>query len=239
MGSSDYFRYRTWKNWDQAIFGSFGADARLYFEEEIGLCGIRNLRNCNVLEIGFGNGEFAGWATAAGAIYQGTELIPELVALGCAAGFKVTSAQNWRLTGREAQSFDFVFAFDVLEHLSLDELRDLLDLVANSLKVEGRFIARVPSGDSPFSRAIQHGDVTHRTALGGSAIRQLANEAGLAVLAIREPAFPLRGFGVRAFIRRLAVVSIRRLLYPLITLVFMGGGYPVLTPNLVFVLSKR
>lgn len=73
---------------------------------------------------------------------------------------------------------------------------------------------------------------------GSSAIRQLALESGLEVVSIREPAFPLRGLGMRSFLRRLLIVLVRRTVYPFITNTLMSGGRPVLTPNLVFVLAK-
>lgn len=74
--------------------------------------------------------------------------------------------------------------------------------------------------------------------LGSSAVRQLALESGLDVVSIRQPAFPMRGLGPRVFLRRLPIVLTRRIVYPLVTNALMGGGRPVLTPNLVFVLAK-
>jgi hypothetical protein len=58
------------------------------------------------------------------------------------------------------------------------------------------------------------------------------------VIAVREPAFPLFGGGAVAFVRRLFVQAARRMMYPIIVNAFMGGGNPVLTPSLVFVLRK-
>lgn len=69
-------------------------------------------------------------------------------------------------------------------------------------------------------------------------VRQLAAQAGFGVDGIREPTFPLRDMGAMKWLRRASVVACRRLAYPLIAQAFMGGGRPVLTPNLLFVLVK-
>jgi len=69
-------------------------------------------------------------------------------------------------------------------------------------------------------------------------VHQLANEVGFAVESVREPAFPIWGLGSWVFLRRAIVETFRLLAFAVITRVFMGGGRPVLTPNMVFVLEK-
>jgi SAM-dependent methyltransferase len=192
----------------------------------------------SVLEIGFGNGEFAGWVRDSGARYVGTELIGDLVRQGVQAGFDVRDA-NEPLDGfLSEQSIDLVVAFDVFEHFDADELRRALHSAYRALRPAGRLIARVPSGDSPFSGAIQHGDATHRLIIGSSMVQQFAGETGFGVHSVREPVFPLQGLGARTFLRRAAVRGIQRLTFPFLTRAFMGGGQPVLTPDMVFVLVK-
>lgn len=239
MTTRDYAGYRAWKDWKPSAFGSFGREVDQYFWAELRSCGIESLEGKAIFEVGFGNGEFAGWAVAGGAIYQGAEVIADLVKLGQEAGFDVYESNAGAPLDQQINVFDCIVAFDVLEHLSVAEIRSLLSSAYASLKSGGLFVARVPSGDSPFSRAIQNGDVTHRTSLGSSAVRQLAGEIDLEVKAIREPAFPVRGAGLLSSLRRLGVLAARRLAYPFIAQLFMGGGTPVLSPNLIFVLEKR
>lgn len=230
--------YCEWKGWSRETFGRVNPAEAVYFSTELRGSGFKSIQDLNVCEIGFGNGAFASWAREVGANYVGTEAIPALVAQGVAAGFAVFDAAVPLATIAEGGSQDLVVAWDVFEHLDLAQLRELLRQVRELLRTGGRVLARVPSGDSPFSRAIQHGDLTHRLVLGSSAIRQLAQEAGFAVLGVRQPAFPLRGLGPRVLIRRLLVVAARRVVYPIVTHALMGGGQPVLTPNLVFVLTR-
>lgn len=236
--ASSSLGYRDWKGWSSRTFGIVDSVTSLYFAEELRQSGFDTIRGLNVCEIGFGNGAFAGWARQRGADYCGTEAIPELVAEGVSAGYAVFDATAPLASIAANDSLDLVIAFDVFEHLDHPDLKRLFESLRPVLRRGGRLVARVPSGDSPFGRAIQHGDLTHRTVLGSSAVRQLAHEAGFEVVSVREPAFPLRGLGLRVFLRRLGVVAARRLLFPIITHAFMGGGQPVLTTNLVFVLVK-
>ena len=239
MELGEYIGYHTWKEWTGDAFGTFNSTEAAYFVLEMRKSGIVNINAKRVVELGFGNGVFAGWAKQQGAIYVGTELIPELIARGTAAGFDVQSAACPLTSFTTNNSIDLVVAMDVFEHIDTSALQNLLIEAGSCLRPGGLVVARVPSGDSPFARSIQHGDLTHRIILGSSAIRQLASQSGFVVKAIREPAFPIRGLGARVFIRRLAIVCARRIIYPLITQVLMGGGRPVLTPNLVCVLEKR
>lgn len=236
--SGDYFGYRTWKGWAGDEFGQCPPHQARYFDAELARSGIASVRGLSVFEVGFGNGQFASWSKSAGATYTGSESIGALVQQARNAGFNAIDACNPDLLPFAPGELDLVVAFDVFEHMDLATLRAILASMSVALKPEGRLLARVPSGDSPFSGAIQHGDLTHRMVLGSSTVAQLAAGAGFEVHSVREPAFPLRGLGWTTFLRRAAIQACRRIAYPLVTLMFMGGGQPVLTPNMVFVLVK-
>lgn len=239
MNPAEEARYREWKGWTDESFGCCTRSLAASFEDELALCGLRGVPGCRVLELGFGNGAFAAWASGRGMEYSGTEVNSVLVDRGRAHGYDV-HLEDAAFAGRfSPDSFDVVVAFDVLEHLSPEALAGCLQQVRRCLRPGGLLLARVPSGDSPFSRAIQHGDLTHLTTLGSSAVEQLAGANGFEVLQLREPAYPLRGGGVLSAVRRATVRVVRAVSYPLIAAVFMGGGSPVLTPNMVFVLRKQ
>jgi SAM-dependent methyltransferase len=238
MRSTHYSSYRDWKNWSHTTFGFCSTEFAVYFSAELRLSGVENVRGKRVLEVGFGNGEFARWARDSGADYHGTELIDGLVACGVAQGFNAYHGRQPLDGLLDQQSVDLIVSFDVFEHCELTELRATLQSGFNALRPTGRLIARVPSGDSPFSRSIQHGDMTHRITIGSSMIHQLANEVGFSVESVREPAFPLWGLGCWVFLRRAIVAILRVSAFAVIKRVFMGGGRPVLTPNMVFVLVK-
>ena len=144
--------------------------------------------------------------------------------------------QALELEGQE--SFDAVVAFDVLEHLHVSEIQSFL-LDANALlKPGGVVLARVPSGDSPFGRAVFHGDLTHLTALGSSAVAQLASKTGFLVEDIGAPRLPVGGVGLVRGLRRVLLRSAQTVVARLINALFHEGQPRVITPNLVFILRK-
>ena len=238
MNASGYDTYRDWKEWNARPFGICPKGLAVYFSEELRQSGVDSVQAKTVLEIGFGNGEFAAWARDSGADYLGTELLDDLVATGGASGLETHRGQLPLEQLRGEQAIDLIVAFDVFEHLDLETLRAMLRSAHRALRPSGRLIVRVPSGDSPFSGAIQHGDCTHRITIGSSMIGQLANEARFMVHQVRQPAFPLKGLGIRVFLRRAIVAGLQASAFPVIRRAFMGGGTPVLTPDMVCVLVK-
>lgn len=236
MGSYD--GYRQWKNWGTEAFARYTRAEANYFHQELAMAGLSSLGGCRVLEIGFGNGAFAAWAKDCGAEYWGVEAIADLVLQAKKAGIKAFHASDLKSEIPSSTAFRLVVAFDVFEHLSLEQLRQELVFLRGILVPGGHLLARVPSGDSPFSRAIQHGDLTHVSTLGSSAIRQLATELGYELVQVREPAYPLRGAGPAAYLRRVLIVVTRSLVLRFIRTVLMGNREEVLTPNMVFVLAR-
>ena len=131
--------------------------------------------------------------------------------------------------------------FDVLEHLDFDAIAALLQDIKPLLAADGRIIARVPNGDSPFSRAIQYGDITHRSVLGSGSVRQLASRVGLRLVQIRAPAFPLAGLGVVKALRRCAVQIVRSIVKSVVNFAFHDNQPRVIEANMmiVFALPKH
>ena len=98
-----------------------------------------------------------------------------------------------------AGQFALVAAFDVMEHLTYEENRRLLDQVAALLSPGGLFVARFPNGQSPFGRVYQHGDMTHVCILSAAIVRQLLIGRPFDVVHLGNPA-PVRASGA---VRRL------------------------------------
>ncbi len=212
-------------------------EERAYFDAELKACnsGIRKLK---ILELGFGNGSFAGWARSNGHDYFGLELIPELVARAKSLRFNAAETPNDLTELFEQDSFDLVVAFDVFEHIETERLIELLRQLLKILRPGGKILARFPSGDSPFARAYQHGDITHKSCLGSSAIRQIAGTVGAVIISIRGAELPLKGVPLRSKVRRLTSLVLRRPLFWFLSTVIMGNPNAVLSPNLVTVLQR-
>lgn len=177
---ADYGRWKQWRN-----FGALPASQARYFASELRRIG--PLAGKKVLEVGFGNGGFLSYARAQGAEACGTEMIQALVTAAKRKGFVVGKDRDFFNKKKLAGTFDLVVAFDVLEHMERGELVKFFGSVHALLKPGGAFLARFPNGDSPFGRRYQHGDLTHKTAIGGSLVEHLAALSGFAVMEVRNP----------------------------------------------------
>ena len=230
--------YVDWKGWQGVDFGSFKHEEDLYYKLELEKSGVVSLHGLRIGELGYGNGSFAGWCNKQGGKWVGRELSSELQQRAMLAGYKIAAShENFSdVDGKE--TFDLIVAFDVIEHLNCDDIRKFLAECKEALKLNGILIFRIPSGDSPFSGAIYHGDLTHRTFLGSSAARQIAEEVGFDVMQIRSPALPVRGLSFIRSARRLIVLLLQNITYSFIRHFLMGHESAVISPNMIVVLKK-
>jgi 2-polyprenyl-3-methyl-5-hydroxy-6-metoxy-1,4-benzoquinol methylase len=217
----DYVAFKGWEG-DDAVAGSPGDFAAL-----LRLSG--KLPPYSLLDVGFGRGDLLDWANAQGIETHGLEIIPELVERARARGH---DARTGELSQLPADQFDVVTATDVLEHLSVEGLQSLLREVRRVLKADGAFIARFPNGQSPFSGAYQHGDLTHVLHLTPNALRQLAEAAGLRVTEAHN--FRPMAPGLSGLKRRLAYLA-RDMVESVIGYAYFGHRMPM-DPNIVIVL---
>lgn len=190
-----YADYGKWKGWSAPFVCD--ADQAAYFAAE--LRG-RDLKRADVLEIGFGNGEFLGWARAQGANITGSELTPAAIASAEAAGIALLPADFERRSA-DAIRFDLIAAFDVFEHLDGPAIVAKLTAIATMLRPGGWLILRYPNGQSPFGLFAQHGDATHISALSRAKIEQYAAGTGLVTLRYGGVARPASGAISRRIIR--------------------------------------
>lgn len=160
---SEYATYRDWKGWSDGP--AVKASDYRYFDGEMKRARLGQARS--VLEIGFGTGTFLAWGASRGVSVVGLEIIPELVKHAEGSGQEVylwnlvtaEDAAGGPLAGRQ---FDAVVAWDVFEHLTVEEGRRFLNRVAGLLRPGGRLVLRFPNGESPFYVPVQNGDYTHK-----------------------------------------------------------------------------
>jgi 2-polyprenyl-3-methyl-5-hydroxy-6-metoxy-1,4-benzoquinol methylase len=230
--------YVTWKAWQPEDFGRVDAEMAVYYNEELHASGVASVRGLTVGELGYGNGSFAGWVRAQGGFWAGREAIPELQQRAADAGFETISADVdfSQVCGRG--KVDVIVAFDVIEHLEIAAIRSFLHETREALRPGGLVLLRLPSGDSPFSQAIYRGDLSHRTALGSSAVRQLAEEVGLDVAQIRSPVLPVVGLGALRGMRRAVVLLLRSMVFRFVGTILMGNSGAVVSPNMLVVFRR-
>ena len=183
--------YSAWKGWNEhSGFGSCGPGEIDYFTRELKEAIGSPHPVHDVLEVGFGNGEFLGFCTSQGWNVQGTELSDLQVEIGMAAGFAVHGVDH---VGEIPDgSLDLVAAFDVLEHIPQDNAIGFLSELAAKLRPTGAMVLRYPNSDSPLSNPLQYGDPTHVTQIGYYKMTYFAAQSGLEIVAYRGPV--RRGF---------------------------------------------
>lgn len=233
MQSNDYSRYREWKRWDSSA--TVSKYVAKYFVKELSIAGCTN--PSSALEIGFGNGVFLEWARSKSIPVVGTEIIPELVEQANARGFETylwdaCSGDNASFTDK---SFDCIVAFDVVEHLSTQEIHRLFCVLSKMLAPGGAVILRFPNGNSPFSLPYFNGDYTHKTWLTREKLTFLAIGTGLQVDSYRNAARVATG-GRGKLLKQLLFL-VRNVLEITVSFAYFSKRIP-LDPNAVAVLSR-
>lgn len=231
--------YLKWKAWEENRFAIYNAKDDATFALEFNKARISITDESSILEVGFGNGTLAGWVLHKTRHYVGTELNPNLIKRAIAAGIEAYPATTDLTDVAAGRKFELVVMFDVLEHMSLEEITQILTSARHCLTKNGKIIFRVPSGDSPFSGHLMYGDITHRTALGSYAIRQLAEIADLQVVSIHSAAYPIFGMGLPIALRRATVSLARKLTGIAIKAIYYANENVVISPTLVSVLCAR
>jgi SAM-dependent methyltransferase len=231
-------RYLDWKRWEATEFGRCSDSDAEVFAAECSKAGREFSGGTRVLEIGFGNGAFLGFARSRGWDVEGVEANPDLVERAKAAGFQARHARD--LEGFETGTFQLIAAFDVMEHIPRASLSGFMAEVRRLLVDGGIFLARFPNGDSPFGLVNQNGDVTHATAIGSVMVRHLAGCIGATLLYVGAPAVAIERGGRRKAaedrLRRFLIGKLDRLLN---WMVFPGQALSFFSPNLVMMIQVR
>lgn len=231
--------YIDWKGWNVCNFAKYSNEERIQFSAEVRRAGIALDQETRVLEIGFGNGSFAGWVKHFTHHYAGIESNKELVERANSFGIEAyPSIAELDATAGE-RTFDLIVAFDVVEHMALHDIVATLQVWGRHLSPSGRILIRIPSGDSPFSGRVMYGDITHKTLLATTALQQIAPPAGLSLVATYPPAFPVFGLGLRKAVERAIVSAFRKVATQLINATFHGNRHGVVTSNLIAIFKAQ
>jgi hypothetical protein len=229
--------YRKWKDWAEDRFGQFTSSEAAYFRAELRELSARRDGTPRILEIGFGNGAFAGWCRSKAWAWMGTEIDSVLVDRARQAGYRAECAQDGLGPLRAGSPFDLIVAWDVFEHIAPGATLKLMADLNSLLSDSGALVFRVPSGDSPFSRAIQHTDPTHAQILTSHAARIMAQEAGFRECTARNTRLPIFVPSLRGIVRRVGVRLVDAIVHRAVK-VAIRDATAVITPNMVVVAFK-
>lgn len=175
---SDYEDYAKWKGWiGNEPFGTLSNVQRRKFELQLDRCDVK-YKGIKALEIGYGNGAFLQFLQDNDSSAEGVEIQPALLDAARSKGWTVHGAVE-ELIGRK---YDLVAGFDVLEHLSVEQLKSLFSMCSQLLTEKGQLFFRFPNADSFMGLSSQNGDYTHITALGESKLQQIVQPLGLEIV---------------------------------------------------------
>lgn len=135
-----------------------------------------DIRKCRIFEFGAGWGRNLLALRRLGAVdLSGIDISVEQVKLGRQLGLtKLDLASLKEMLDRvnTYKEFDIIIAFDVLEHLDLQELYEFSRFICKYLAPGGLLIVQVPNALTPFNPVIA-GDLTHYRAFTMNSLRQL------------------------------------------------------------------
>jgi SAM-dependent methyltransferase len=142
--------------------------------------------SARILDIGCGAGDLIATIRELG--YRnavGVDVSEEQVQLAHGLGRAyVEQGDLFEYLGRQNGAFGAIIAVDVLEHFDRIEVVQLLDAVHRALASNGRLIAQVPNGVSPFFGNYAFGDFTHETVFTARSMRQICFAAGFEVVGV-------------------------------------------------------
>lgn len=214
MNQGVYSGYEEWKGWYELFI--YTPDQSAYFAGETRDLAIQH---ADVLEIGFGRGDFLQWAIDMHARVAAVEVNSVLLKAASDRGVELIDADFERTVGSYAQRFDSIIAFDVFEHLSIDEIIIRLRAAEGMLKSGGHLLLRFPNAQSPFGLACQHGDPTHSSYLSRSVFERLI--AGTQLEIVRYgPSFRAKGITLRALLARSLRYILRDAISAILNLIY-------------------
>lgn len=141
------------------------------------------------------------------------------------------------LEASAADSYDRIYALNILEHLDKDSLVRVLEGAHHALRPGGNLVAMVPNATSPFGGMTRYWDITHFNAFTPSSVRQLARLCGFGETAEFRECGPV-AHGLTSAVRAVLWQGIRLAikLRLLVEVANTKGG--VYTADMMFRLAK-
>lgn len=197
-------------------------------------------RGAVILDLGCGHGALVYFAREAGYDNaRGVDRSPQQVEAARRLGIAGVRQGDLvdTLKSQADGSHDIVITFDVIEHLTKNELMALTDEVLRVLRTEGKWIIHAPNAESPMFGRIRYGDLTHEQAFTRTSLSQLLLSSGFSHVVCEEDA--PRPHGVKSFVRWLLWRGIRAVLRVYLAVeVGSGERAAIFTQNLIAVATK-
>lgn len=140
------------------------------------------------------------------------------------------------LSERADESVDRIYALNILEHLTKDDLVAVLEQSQRCLRTGGQLIAMVPNATSPFGTMTRYWDITHLLAFTPSSLCQLQKLCRFQTIEFRE--WGPRPHGLISTIRYLLWQLIRGITWFRLMVETASAKGGVYTADMLFRLTK-
>ena len=204
--STGQSNYMMWKGWE--TFGQIDARNGRRFAAECTRSGLK--APSKLLEIGFGAGTFLRWARDNGYGIVGIEQDGELLKRARLNNFLAHDSLSEAAT-EAPNGFDGVVAFDVIEHLSEEQFRGMLEELGRIMRPQAKAIFQFPNGSSPLVGHIFNGDLTHKMLYTRNSLEQLLITSPFVLVGWHQP-YPVTDTGLKGSAMRAIRAVIFRLL---------------------------
>ncbi len=199
-------------------------------------------KEATILDIGCGMGFFLKFLQSSGFSNSvGIDLSPEQVDTAQTFGVKGARLCRWQdFLPEHIEKFDFIMLDNVIEHLTKDEIVELLKCMLASLKPGGKVYISTPNGGSPFGVPLAFIDFTHEVYFTAASLSQVLHACGFSSVYVAGE--PLIGFDLRSYIRQMIFSFIKPFVKAGYVIGTGGGGRTaiphIIEPSLVAIAYK-
>ena len=185
-----------------------------------------------ILDIGCGMGFFLWFLQNNGFTNpSGIDFSPEQVKVAESFGVREVHLCHWKeYLADKPSKFGFIMLDNVIEHLTKDEIVELLSAILFSLKPGGRLYISTPNSGSIFGLPLAFVDFTHEVFFTAASLEQVLSACGFAPVHVLGE--PLIAFDLRSFVRKSAFSLIK----PLVKAAYIagtGGGGRTSIPHVI------
>lgn len=173
----DYNNYSKWKGWvEKKPFNSLNKEDEIKFTMQLNKLNLR-FKKIKVLELGYGNGSFLKFLSKNNCEVHGIEIQKNLLKEAKSFKYKIYDS----VLKINDNNFDLIVGFDVLEHMTVDQLNEFFAQASKLLSKSGSMVFRFPNAESFAGLGAQNGDFTHITAIARTKLDQIIKPFNLEI----------------------------------------------------------
>lgn len=145
-------------------------------------------KSAGMLDLGCGAGQFVYFLKKSGySNIIGIDTDINQIHMACKLGLDCRHSDVFDYLRKNEMQFDCISALDILEHFTISEMHDLLELISMRLAPGGRLILSVPNAESPQGLSVRYGDITHENAFSLTSMSEALFCHNLKCMDARDP----------------------------------------------------